>query len=80
MLAYFHSASGGAAPLSLDWNVIPNDALGMTAEQIAYLRSLKAEVLRQGLLQFPRTFLYVLILIKSRSLIGGHQKGIDVRD
>ncbi|EHK99903.1 hypothetical protein M7I_4230 [Glarea lozoyensis 74030] len=47
ILAYFHFASGGAAPLSLDWDTPPRDVPDMTPEQIAYMRDIKADVLHQ---------------------------------
>ncbi|KAF8852530.1 hypothetical protein BDZ45DRAFT_109361 [Acephala macrosclerotiorum] len=47
VLVYFHFASGGAAPLSLDWDDASQDTSVMTHEQIAYLRDIKAELLRQ---------------------------------
>ncbi|GJC77407.1 hypothetical protein ColLi_00245 [Colletotrichum liriopes] len=45
VLAYFHFASGGATPLSLS---SAQDTSIWNAEQIAYLRDIKDEVIRQG--------------------------------
>jgi hypothetical protein len=48
VLVYFHFASGGAAPLSLDWTGPEKCDPSMTEHQIAYLRDIKEEVRRQG--------------------------------
>lgn len=54
LLAYFHFASGGAAPLSLDWDgPSKEDASIMTPAQIAYLRDIKKEVASQGRFGVP---------------------------
>jgi len=47
VLAYFHFASGGAAPLSLDWLGPTLDTSIMSQQQIAFLRNIKDEVLSQ---------------------------------
>jgi len=47
ILVYFHFASGGAAPLSLDWLGTAQTTSIITQQQIAYLRDIKAEILRQ---------------------------------
>lgn len=44
ILVYFHFASGGSAPLSLDWE---KEQLDMTTEQVTYLRAMQAELARQ---------------------------------
>ncbi|PVH81306.1 hypothetical protein DL98DRAFT_416727 [Cadophora sp. DSE1049] len=47
ILAYFHFASGGAAPLSLDWDSAAEDTSILSPDQIAYLRGVKRELLNQ---------------------------------
>ncbi|KAK4151390.1 hypothetical protein C8A00DRAFT_17199 [Chaetomidium leptoderma] len=47
VLAYFHFASGGAAPLSLDWVSSGQNNFAMTEPQIAYLRDIKDELVYQ---------------------------------
>ncbi|KAK7414948.1 hypothetical protein QQX98_006273 [Neonectria punicea] len=48
VLAYFHFASGGAAPLSLDWVAHNTDTSIMSQSQIAFLCDLKEELERQN--------------------------------
>ncbi|RYP44897.1 hypothetical protein DL768_008692 [Monosporascus sp. mg162] len=47
VLAYFHFASGGAAPLLLDWHNPDLDTSVMSQKQIDFLLDLKGEVLSQ---------------------------------
>lgn len=48
ILAYYHFASGSAAPLSLDWNDPNMDTSIMSQEQIGFLRDLIQEIKRQN--------------------------------
>ena len=48
LLAYFHFASGGATPLALDWGGPTQDSSIVDQHQVAYLRNIKTEILRQG--------------------------------
>ncbi|MCJ1327893.1 hypothetical protein MMC10_004568 [Thelotrema lepadinum] len=47
LLAYFHFASGGATPLALDWGGPTQDSSIVDQHQVAYLRNIKTEILRQ---------------------------------
>ncbi|KAK5632162.1 hypothetical protein RRF57_007876 [Xylaria bambusicola] len=48
VLAYFHFASGGAAPISFNWLNPHLDSSAMSPKQIEFLRDLKSELQTQG--------------------------------
>ena len=51
ILSYFHFACGGSIPLSVPWpegDQIDNSHDGLTLDQIAYLRSIQRDILRQS--------------------------------
>lgn len=48
VLAYFHFASGGAAPLALDWHNQASDTSIMSHEQVDFLCDIKNELSKQG--------------------------------
>lgn len=48
VLAYFHFASGGAAPLALNWHSPSPDTSIMSHRQIEFLRDLKDELDKQS--------------------------------